>query len=167
MDILFGILAVVVAIGVVVFVLGRRAVTTGVDPTQLTFDPGVMSDVTSLALAGKKIQAIALLRESAPGLSLAAAKAMVDRMELSANRPRPTGQHPQAPADPVAPAAEPTPEALGWSFETAPSTSAVPFEVELEARNLKAQGQGIAAAELVREQTSMSIEEATDYVDGI
>jgi ribosomal protein L7/L12 len=63
-----------------VLVLARRAAVGNVDPTQLLLDPALMAQVRSLAESGQKVQAIAALRQGTPGLGLAAAKAMVDRM---------------------------------------------------------------------------------------
>lgn len=60
--------------------LARRAAAGRVDPTQLLLDPALMAKVRALAESGQKVQAIATLRQGTPGLGLAAAKAMVDRM---------------------------------------------------------------------------------------
>jgi len=78
----------IVAVLVVILlatVFARRAVG-GVDPTTLTFDPDLIGRVRALALAGQPIPAIKLLREQTPGLGLAAAKTMVDRMVKSGSR---------------------------------------------------------------------------------
>lgn len=164
MDILVGILVGAAAIIVVLFVLGRRALAPGVDPTQLTFDPSVMAEVRTLAVSGDKIRAIKLLRDQNPGLGLASAKQLVDRMALSAQRPKPAGAAPVA--DPALPRdQEPPMEAVG--VDTMPSSSTVPLDVELDARNFKAQGRTAAAVTLIAEQTGCTAAEAATYVAGL
>ena len=123
----------------------RRALRPGVDATQLTFDAGVMEEVRALTVSGQKIQAIKLLREQSPGLSLVTAKAMVDRIEAAANRPR----------------------AKGVPGDNVPSASPKPLDVELEVRGLKAQGEQIAAIKLIREHTGLGLQDAKDYVDSL
>ena len=163
MDILFGILATVVAVVVVIVVLGRRALTRGGDPTQMTFDPSVMTDVHALARAGKKVQAIALLRQATPDLSLITATAMVEKMATRAARPpaAATGS-PDVPATEL-PDVPLTAAPADWS-DDAPSASAVPFEVELEVRNLKALGREDDAVELLRTQAGFDAGEARDFI---
>ncbi len=171
MDILIGILVAFVALVVIVVVVGRKVVTRGVDPTQLTFDPSVMTDVHALARAGKKVQAIALLRQATPGISLVAATAMVEKMATrearrpAANPDRPAGGQPvvETAATPEVPlVAAPA----DWS-DNAPSASVVPFEVELAVRNLKAQGREDEAAELLRSDAGFDAEEARTFVRGL
>ena len=137
-----GIVIGVAAVLVVLLLVGRRAVSAGADPTQLTFDPSVMEQVKGLALSNQKLPAIRLLREANPTLSMVAAKAIVDRMAGAAT-------HAPGPAD------------------HAPSLGQLDLEVELEARNLKAQGQVISAIKLVREHTGWALKESKDYVDGL
>ncbi|WP_111768145.1 hypothetical protein [Nakamurella deserti] len=166
MDILFGILATVVAVVVVIVVLGRRALTRGGDPTRMTFDPSVMTDVHALARAGKKVQAIALLRQATPDLSLMTATAMVEKMATRAPRP-PAGSTavPDAPPTDL-PEIALTAAPADWS-DDAPSASAVPFEVELEVRNLKALGRDAEAVELLRTQAGFDAGEAQEFVRGL
>ncbi len=163
MDILFGILATVVAVVVIAVVLGRKALTRGSDPTQLTFDPSVMTDVHALARAGKKVQAIALLRQATPDLSLMAATAMVEKM--AAREPRPPAGGPVTPA-PDLPEVSLTKAPSEWA-DDAPSASAVPFEVELEVRNLTALGRQDEAVQLLRSAAGFDTEEAREFVRGL
>jgi energy-converting hydrogenase Eha subunit A len=165
-DILFGILATVVAVVVVIVVLGRRALTRGNDPTRMTFDPSVMTDVHALARAGKKVQAIALLRQATPDLSLMTATAMVEKMATRAPRPpaAATGS-PDVPTTAL-PDVPLTTAPADWS-DDAPSASAVPFEVELEVRNLKALGREDDAVELLRTQAGFDAGEARDFIRGL
>lgn len=73
-------IAVAVFLVLLLLVAARRAATGSVDPTQLSLDPALMAKVRALAESGQKVQAIAALRSGTPGLGLAAAKLMVDRM---------------------------------------------------------------------------------------
>lgn len=173
---MFAVLATAGAVAVVLFVLGRKAIAPGVDPTQLSFDPSVMEEVRRLTLDGHKIQAIALLREQTPGLSVGAAKTMVDRMELSAKRRSGAGPDQEAPAPAVRPSstAPPAPPALAKpstpvrpAGDDVPSSAVLPLDVELEVRSLMAQDQRIAAIALVREHIDFGLAEASDYVDGL
>lgn len=165
MDILIGILVAFAAIVVIGVVVARKVVTRGVDPTRLTFDPSVMTDVHALARAGKKVQAIALLRQATPDLSLIAATAMVEKMAT---------REPRRPAAGSAPVTEPatvpdvplTTAAADWA-DDAPSASVVPFEVELEVRNLKAQGRTDDAAALLCSDAGFDAEEAREFVRGL
>jgi ribosomal protein L7/L12 len=145
-EIWLAIIVVAVVVLAALFLLARSAARPGADPTQLTFDPTMMEEVRALTVSGQKVQAIKMLREQTPGLALVTAKLIVDRMEASANRPRAAG---------VA------------GDDSMPSASVVPFEVELEARNLKSQGQPITAIKLVRQRTGLDLKAAKDYVDGL
>jgi hypothetical protein len=164
-DILIGILVAFVAIVVIVTVVGRRIVTRGVDPTRLTFDPSVMTDVSALARAGKKVQAIALLRQATPDLSLVAATAMVEKMATREPRLPAVGDPAGGPAA-VLPDVALTAAPADWA-DNAPSASVVPFEVELEVRNLTAQGREDAAVELLRADAGLDAEEAREFVRGL
>lgn len=146
----------VLAVILLATVFARRAVG-GVDPTTLTFDPDLIGRVRALALAGKPIPAIKLLREQTPGLGLAAAKTMVDRMVKSglADRRPVTSSSTTVPAKPGS----------VMAADLAPSSSSVPLEVELQARSLIAAGQKLQAIKLVRASTSWDLRQAKDYVD--
>ena len=133
---------VVVVVLIAAIATGRRALT-GVDPTQLTLDPALVAQVKALAIAGRKIEAINALRAGTPGLSLAHAKNMVDRM------------------------AAPPKRATPGTADQLPSASEVPLDVELEARSMKSQGQLIAAIKAVRDATGMGLAQAEDYIDGL
>lgn len=83
---------------VVAFVLlrtvGRRAVVGRVDPTDLSLEPELVNEVRALARAGRKTEAIKMLRDGAPGLGIGPAKVMVDRMATPTKPPPPPGEHP-------------------------------------------------------------------------
>ena len=126
-------------VGIVVVLLlvllGTRRARSGVDPTQLLFDPELVTGVRSLAQQNQKIAAIKMLREGTPGLSLASAKVMVDRM---------------------APPRAGTPA-------TVPGTE-VPPKVQQEARALRDGGNKIGAIALVRTYLP-GLREAKAYVE--
>ncbi len=151
---------VVVVLLLVVLTMGfaRRAAVGGVDPTQLLLDPELVGRVRALAQANQKIAAIKMLRDGTPGLGLAPAKQMVDKMAA----PRPSG--PQAPATSDGPNLR---KAGTAASEMMPSASTLPLEIELQARSMKSAGQPIAAIKLVREHTSWGLREAKEYVDGL
>jgi hypothetical protein len=74
---------IVVAILLVVLllgVLGRRAARGRVDPTDLLLEPALVEEVRALARSGQKAAAVALLRKRTPGLGVAPATLMVERM---------------------------------------------------------------------------------------
>lgn len=68
-------------------VLGRRAARGRVDPTDLLLEPELVDEVRALARAGQKAAAITLLRRRTPGLGLAPATLMVERMAAKPNPP--------------------------------------------------------------------------------
>ena len=75
-----------VAVLLVVLLLrlaGRRAIRGRVDPTDLVLEPELVEQVRALARANQKAAAVTLLRERTPGLGLAPAKLIVDRMAAS------------------------------------------------------------------------------------
>ena len=76
-------IVVVALVVVVLFVIMARRTVGGVDPTQLLLEPDLVGRVRTLAQANQKVAAIKLLREGTPGLGLAAAKQMVDKMAAS------------------------------------------------------------------------------------
>jgi hypothetical protein len=74
---------IVVAILLVVLllgILGRRAARGRVDPTDLLLEPALVEEVRALARSGQKAAAVALLRKRTPGLGVAPATLMVERM---------------------------------------------------------------------------------------
>lgn len=126
-------------VGIVVVLLlamlfARRA-NAGVDPTQLLLDPELVAKVRAMAQQNQKLLAIKTLREGTPGLGLASAKVMVERM---------------APPRPGTAAAVPGTD--------------VPMEVQDEARSLRDQGNKIGAIKLVRTYLP-GLREAKDYVE--
>jgi hypothetical protein len=81
------IITAVLAVVLVLVVVGRRAAVGRVDPTDLLLDPELVDQVRALARANQKPAAITLLRKHTPGLGLAPATVMVERMAASAARP--------------------------------------------------------------------------------
>ena len=157
MDIVIWIVVVALVVVLLLTFVGRQA-RGGVDPTQLLFEPDLINRVRALAQADQKIAAIKTLRDGTPGLGLASAKVMVDRM-AAAPRPAAPGQAPMnLTKDGPVPVS---------GTEMMPSASNVPLEVELQARSLKSAGQPIQAIKLVREHTSCGLREAKDYVEGL
>ena len=128
-------------VGIVVVLLlvllGTRRSRSGVDPTQLLLDPDLVTGVRALALQNQKIAAIKMLREGTPGLSLASAKVMVDRMAA-----------PRTGAQVVVPGA------------------GVPPEIAQQARSLRDAGNKINAIKLVRQHLP-GLAEAKAYVEGL
>jgi len=82
-------IVVVVLVIVVLFMITARRAVGGVDPTQLLLEPDLVSRVRALAQADQKIAAIKLLRDGTPGLGLAAAKQMVDKMAAASPKEPP------------------------------------------------------------------------------
>ena len=87
MDTWIWIVAAILAVVLVLAVVGRRAAVGRVDPTDLLLDPELVDQVRALARANQKPAAITLLRKHNPGLGLAPATVMVERMAASAIRP--------------------------------------------------------------------------------
>ena len=142
-------IVVVVLVVVLLFMIFARRAVGGVDPTQLLLEPDLVGRVRALAQSNQKIAAIKLLREGTPGLGLAAAKQMVDKMAV----PRPP--------TPVVDVTKPA------SADEMPSPSTVPLDLELQVRSLKSDGQAIQAIKLVREYTKWDLRSAKEYVDGL
>ncbi len=153
MDVWVWIVVVVVVVVVLVAMILARRVVGGVDPTQLLLDSDLVGRVRALAQADQKIAAIKLLRQGTPGLGLAAAKQMVDKMAAAPPPGRPR-------VDLGVPGPETPPDQV-------PSPSTVPLEVELQARALKSDGQAIQAIKLVRRHTRCDLSTAKAYVDGL
>ena len=80
MDVWVWIAAAILLIALLLAVLGRRAARGRVDPTDLLLEPELVEEVRALARAGDKAAAISLLRRRTPGLGLAPATLMVERM---------------------------------------------------------------------------------------
>jgi len=81
---------IVVAVLLIVLLLrvvGRRALMGRVDPTNLLLEPELVDQVRALARANQQVAAIKLLRERTPGLGLAPAKLIVDRMAAPKQAP--------------------------------------------------------------------------------
>lgn len=90
-------LFVVLVIGVLVAVAGRLASRSRVDPTQVTIPPETAVRLRGLAQEGKRVQAIAELRQ-ATGLGLRESAAIVEKMARQA--PRPGDAPPGPPPEP-------------------------------------------------------------------
>ncbi len=181
MSVWIWVMVALLVVAVLMVVVARRAVG-GVDPTQLLLDPELVGRVRALARANQKIPAIKMLRDGTPGLGLASAKQMVDRMavppvqsvppippapQVSASSPGDFGQTGTEPAGPDPMKHQPVGPDTGTPVETTPSASTVSLEVELQARSMKASGQPVSAIKLVREHTSWGLRQAKDYVDGL
>ena len=121
--------------------LARRTTLGTVDATELTFDPSTMAHIRRLA-GTDKIAAIKALRAAAPGLGLAQAKLMVEKM--------------------AAPAGPSTPPAA----EHVPSPG-LDLDLELQVHQLAQAGQSIQAIKMLRAATGWSLEQAKDYVDRV
>ncbi len=140
-----GAIAVVVVLGIAVFVLARRwsdmPARAGFTPESLRAEELLAPDeeIRDLLAHGKKIQAIKRVRELT-GMGLKEAKDYVEAL-------------PHAPP-------------LG---QLVPGCDAQPLshEVEREARRLLDDGGKIAAIKRVRELTGMGLKEAKDYVDSL
>jgi len=93
-------IAVAVGVGLLLLrIVGRRALVGRVDPTDLLLEPELVDQVRALARAGRKAEAITLLRRRTPGLGLAPATVMVERM-AAPKGPRPAdGQIVDGPVD--------------------------------------------------------------------
>jgi ribosomal protein L7/L12 len=137
----------IVVVLLLAMLLTRRA-NSGVDPTQLLLDPDLVTQVRALAVQNQKVTAIKMLRDGTPGLSLASAKVMVDRMAA----PRGTVQRGDAVTG-------------GDSVASVPG-STVPAEVREQARTLRDRGDAVAAIGLVRQHLP-GLQEAKKYVEGL
>lgn len=156
--------AVVVISGTVV--LSRRAVRSGPDPTQLTFEPALIAEIEQLCAQGRQVEAIAVLRR-ATGLNLLNAKVIVDRVDRRrrerAGGAAAPGTSPAARPDPVAQVDPGPPPPAGEG----PSASEIDLDTELHARSLVAEGRRTDAVHLVRARTDWDSEQAARFVDSL
>lgn len=118
------------------------------DPTRLSFPPELMAEVSELARSRRTVAAVTLLRERTPGLSVAHAKRIVDRLAV---REQPA--LPSAPADP------------GPDRDQAPSGSSVPLEVELQVRGQVSAGDPAGALRTLAAATGWDDDRAVRYLD--
>ena len=142
------VLGVIVLAWVVLRLAGRGGGSSPTTARSYRPAPGLTPDVAAkaraLSLAGKKIQAIKLVREHT-GMGLAEAKDAVEALE----------RQPLAAAGPAAAAA-------AGAVATSPALN----ELELEGvRALVAEGQTIEAIKLVRERTGLGLAEAKALVE--
>ncbi|TKV60738.1 hypothetical protein FDO65_03400 [Nakamurella flava] len=156
--------AVVVISGTVI--LSRRAVRSGPDPTQLTFEPALIAEIEQLCAQGRQVEAIAVLRR-ATGLNLLNAKVIVDRVdrrrrERAAGGAASTGRSPARGPEPVA-RVDPAPPPVSEG----PSVSEIDLDTELHARGLVADGRRTDAVNLVRARTDWDTEQAARFVDSL
>lgn len=83
------IVLVVVLLLVAFLMTARKAAIGKVNPTQLTLEPDLIEAVKALAQSDQQITAIKMLRDGVPGLGLAHATNMVQRMAAQAKQPPP------------------------------------------------------------------------------
>ena len=146
-------IAAVIAL-VIVLAWSARKRRSYVDPTQITIDASLAGKVTSLYQQGKKVEAVKLLREQT-GLSLADAVTIVEKIASRSKSGSNSGSK-------TAVKRERPPRT-----DTAPSTSPVDLDTELEVRSLVADGNKITAITLVRARTGWDLSAAKDYVESL
>lgn len=89
MDAWIWIVVVVVLLVVVFLMTARKAAVGKVNPTQLSLEPELIESVKALAQSNQQIAAIKVLRDGVPGLGLAHATNMVQRMAAQGKQPPP------------------------------------------------------------------------------
>ena len=146
-------IAAVIAL-VIVLAWSARKRRSYVDPTQVTIDASLAGKVTGLYQQGKKVEAVKLLREQT-GLSLADAVTIVEKIASRSKSGSNSGSK-------TAVKRERPPRT-----DTAPSTSPVDLDTELEVRSLVADGNKITAITLVRARTGWDLSAAKDYVESL
>lgn len=146
-------IAAVIAL-VIVLAWSARKRRSYVDPTQVTIDASLAGKVTGLYQQGKKVEAVKLLREQT-GLSLADAVTIVEKIASRSKSGSNSGSK-------TAVKRERPPRT-----DTAPSTSPVDLDTELEVRSLVADGDKITAITLVRARTGWDLSAAKDYVESL
>jgi ribosomal protein L7/L12 len=120
-----------------------------VDPTDVSLDPALVTNVRELYRKGDKLAAVKALR-AATGLGLADAIRIVDKLGATA---------------------KPAPSKDGSStgdlppITTTPVAAAIGPDHDDELRSLVAAGQQIEAIKLVRTLTGMDLKDAKEYVD--
>lgn len=148
MDILFWVVVLVAAALIALVIVSRSAARSTLDPTSVSIDPALATEVRKLYASNEKVQAIKALR-AATGLGLADAVRIADKM-AGAGKPGAT--------------AGSSPGARTGSAARADSIS--PGD-ELEIRDLIAEGRKIDAIRTVRRLTGMDLQEATSYVESL
>ncbi len=142
MDIAFWVVVVVVAAFAAWLIVSRTAsaARSRVDPTQLTIDPALATEVRDLYAAGDKVKAVKALRE-ATGLGLADAVRIADKLGATA-----------APK-----------KQAGSSVTTdVPNVSKAD---ERQVRSLVETGQTLEALRLIRQLTGMDLRQAKAYIE--
>ncbi len=81
------IVLVIVLLVVVFLMTARKAAIGKVNPTQLSLEPDLIEAVKALAQSNQQIAAIKMLRDGVPGLGLAHATNMVQRMAVQGKQP--------------------------------------------------------------------------------
>ncbi len=147
MDILFWIVVIVAAALIALVIVTRSAARARVDPTQVSIDPAVATQVRELYARNDKVQAIKVLR-GATGLGLADAVRIADKL-VAGGRSRSSG----APS----PVSGPRPDGAG---------PIGPAELQ-QIRSLLAEDRKTDAVTLVRELTGMGLDQAEDYVESL
>jgi ribosomal protein L7/L12 len=141
-DIWLWIVIIVAAALIALLIVSNRAAKSRVDPTQVSIDPALATQLRDLEAKGKKLEAVRLLRKTT-GLGLADAVRIVDKLAASGK--------------PV------TLDKTTSGTGTAMANIGPDHEAEL--RTLVAAGQQIQAIKMVRELTGMGLKEAKDLVD--
>lgn len=120
-------------------------------PAVVQLPPEIGMTVRALLLRRQKIQAIKLVRDNHPGMSLRDAKDLVEGI--------------QAELPPSATAARPgRPLLAAIPTTAAPTNGTSSADLASRARQLKLAGQEVRAVRLVRAETGMGLTEATAFV---
>lgn len=143
MDIWLWIVIIVAAALIALLIVTNRAARSRVDPTQVTIDPALATQLRDLEAKGKKLEAVRVLRAST-GLGLADAVRIVDKLAASGK-----------------------PVKLDKTTNSGTGTAMANIgpDHEAELRKLVAAGQQIQAIKMVRELTGMGLKDAKDLVD--
>lgn len=144
MDIWFWVVVSIAAALVAFVIIGRRSARARVDPTQVSIDAALAGQVRERYAGGDKLGAVKMLRE-ATGLGLADAVRIADKLGASAK-----------PAAKTGPSLQKRPAA---------TTSSLGPDNESAVRELLADGNKIAAINLVRTVTGLGLKDAEDFVE--
>ncbi len=148
-DILFWVVVIVAAALIALVIVSRSAVRSRIDPTQVTIDPAVATQVRSLYARDKKVEAIKVLR-AATGLGLADAVRIADKLAA-------TGTSSRSARDASTPSKTSAPNDAG----------VIGRSDEQKIRALLADDRKIDAIRMVRELTGMGLTEAKGYVESL
>ncbi len=158
-DILFWVVVIVAAALIALLIVSRSAARSRIDPTEVTIDPAVATEVRSLYARDRKVEAIKVLR-AATGLGLADAVRIGDKLAASRKPPRAAGA-----ASPASTTSAPdVPNAINSG---AIDSGAVGPGDQQKIRALVADDRKIDAIRMVRELTGMGLKEAKRYVESL